>query len=146
MPHWTRSGYYWRYAGDEADLSRKIAIARWQCKINRRTFSLLPDTLLPYCSRQTARVRAWLTVLCVEGVGVSTLARRVGVARGTLRGLLRRFRRVVSWLRLPSQEAALTPAGFLQRLTALQPPAMLGLFRQWKELEPKHSLVGIYRR
>lgn len=146
VPHWTRNGYYWRYAGDEAAPNRKIAIARWWCKIYQRTFSLLPDALLPRCSRQTGQVLTWLGRLWVDGVGLNTLARQLQVARGTLRGLQRRFRRVVSLLRLPSQEAALPPARFLQRLTALPRPTMLGLFRQWKEREPKHSIVGIYRR
>lgn len=145
-PHWIRWGCYRRYAGDHQDPNRKIAIARWRCKVTVRTFSLLPDALLPYCSLRTAWILAWLHALCVAGVGLCTLARQVGVARGTLRVLHARFQRVRPRLRLPHHEAALPTVAFLQGLAALEPAALTTLFRQWKECEPKHSIVGIYRR
>ncbi|MEW6753156.1 MAG: hypothetical protein AB1505_19580 [Candidatus Latescibacterota bacterium] len=145
-PHWIRWGTYQRYAGDPQDRSRKIAIDRWCCKVTWRTFSLLPDALLPYCGLRTAWILAWLHALCVAGKALSPLARQVGVARSTLRGLQARFQHTVPQLRLPRHEAALPPAAFLHALAALPPSGVVGLFREWKEREPKHCLLGFYRR
>jgi len=145
-PHWIGWGHYHRYAGDRADPSRKIAIDRWCCKVQGRTFSLLPDALLPYHSWRTAWILAWLQALWVQGLGLSTLARQAGVARGTLRHVAARFQRTVPQLRLPGQEGARPPAAFLQALVVRGPVAVAELFRQWKEREPKHCLCGFYRR
>jgi hypothetical protein len=145
-PHWIRWGHYRRYAGDRQDPSRKIAIDRWCCKVTWRTFSLLPDALLPYCGFRTAWILAWLQALWLQGLGLSTLARQVGVARGTLRALQARFQHTVPQLRLPCHEAALPPAAFLHGLATLPPGAVVGLFRQWKEAAPKQSLLGFHRR
>jgi len=144
--HWIRWGHYHRYAGDREDPSRKIAIDRWECKVQSRTFSLLPDALLPYHSWRTAWILAWLQALWIQGLGLSTLARRVGVARGTLRHVAARFHRTVPQLRLPGQEGALPPATFLEALALPGPLSVALLFRQWKEREPKHCLLGFYRR
>lgn len=145
-PHWIRWGRYQRYAGDRQDPSRKIAIHRWCCKVTCRTFSLPPDALLPYWGWRTAWIVAWVHALCVAGMGLSTLARQVGVARSTLRAVHTRFQHTVPQLRLPGHEAALPPAAFLHGLATLPPGGVVGLFREWKEREPKHCLLGFYRR
>ena len=49
-------------------------------------------------------------------------------------------------LRLPGHAAALGPAPFLRALREMTLGALALLFAGWKELEPKHSVVGIYAR
>ena len=144
--HWIGWGHYKRYAGDPEHASQKVAVPRWRCKIVVRTFSLLPDALLPYCSVRASLVLEWLAALHVEDTPLCSLARGVHVARGTLRSLSARFRRALPHLRLPRCPAALAAGPFFQVLAKLEPAAVVALFRTWKELEPKHSLVGIHQR
>ena len=101
---------------------------------------------MPYCSVSTGYVLQWLYALCVQGVGLSTLARHSGVARGTLRYLKARFLRTLPKLRLPRREGVCSPAALFSTLTLVEPAAIADLFREWKEREPKHSIVGIYLR
>lgn len=145
-PHWTWHGNYQRYAGDPEDPCRKIAITRYWCKINERTFSLPPDSLLPYCGMRADFIVEYLSALLVEGVGLNTLARQMGVGRSSLRFLRARFLRVLPLLRLAGHEGALKAAAFLRALAATGTAAIVELFRNWKEQEPKHSIVGIYLR
>ena len=145
-PHWIGWGKYERYAGDPEDATLRVAVPRYRCKIVGRTFSLPPDNLLPYCSLRTALVLELLYALFVRRVGVNTLARASCLARGTLRCLKARFQRVVSVLRLPEYEGALSAAAFLEGLARKAPATVVALFRSWKEREPKHSIVGIYAR
>jgi hypothetical protein len=77
---------------------------------------------------------------------LSAWARLKGVARSTLRGLKARVASVLAKLRLPDQEGALSPAEFLTRLAAFSAERIVEIFRSWKELEPKHSIVGFYAR
>ena len=63
-----------------------------------------------------------------------------------LRSLAKSFVGAVCHLRLPGQEGVLSPAQFLIRLLCFEPSEIAQLFRGWKELEPKHSVVGIYAR
>jgi len=56
------------------------------------------------------------------------------------------FARVVTKLRLPEHEGALGPAAFLRRLLALGADRIAEIFRDWKEREPKESVVGVYER
>ena len=144
--HWIGWGTYERYAGDPQDPNRKLVVARYRCKLTRRTFSLLPDGLLPYCGQRTGRVLSWLYALFVQKAALSTLSRSVCVPRGTLRHLKARFLRTVSVLRLPWGEGALGAAVFLEALAQEGPAAVADLFRDWKEREPKHGVVGIYVR
>lgn len=144
--HWTRWGSYQRYGGDPKDPSQRIAIARYWCRLVRRTFSLLPDSLLPYCRVRTGFVLDWLHTLFTEGSGLNTLARYVGVARGTLRYLKVCFLRTLPKLRLPRHEGALAPVEFLSILADMGSAPIANLLRDWKESEPKHSIVGIYLR
>lgn len=125
---------------------------RFRCNITRRTFSVLPDGLLPYCSLRTALVLSLLDALYLQGAALNTLARTRGVARGVLRSLKARFQRVVSVLRLPAQaglpecEGAFGAGAFLDALCRKERSSLTALFRSWKEQEPKHSVVGIYAR
>lgn len=144
--HWIGHGSYTRYCGDPLNPSQRIAIARYWCRIVGRTFSLLPDCLLPYCGTRTGFVLQWLQALRVDGVGVNTLARSAGVSRGRLRGLRARFLRVQPKLRLPWREGCLGAAGFLNALAQAGGADIIALFRRWKEQEPKLSIVGIYLR
>lgn len=144
--HWTRDGSYSRYAGDPDDPSRREAVPRYECKIRGRTFSVPPDVLLPYCTTRVGFILRWLQAMLVEGQGVNTLARRFGVARGTLRGIKARFLSTQRNLRLPGQEGCLDAASCLMRLASMGASAILELFRSWKELEPKLSVLGIYAR
>ena len=56
---------YWRYAVELYPYQKKrIAIARFACRQKGRTFSLLPDQLIPYCQYTVDTVvRTILTVL-----------------------------------------------------------------------------------
>lgn len=145
-PHWIGWGCYERYAGDPEQPVRKVVVPRYQCKIQQRTFSLLPDALLPYRSLRTSVILAWLYALFVEAVPLSRLAHQVHVARGTLRGLCAGLLRAVPHLRLPRQRAARPAAIFLEALAQLPPTTLVGLLQAWKEREPKHCLVGIHPR
>lgn len=144
--HWIGWGCYERYACDPGQPTRKVAVPRYRCKIQRRTFSLLPDALLPYRSRRTGVILAWLHALYVEAVPLSRLAREVQVARGTLRHLRASFLRALPHLRLPRQPAARPAATFLVALAQLAPPTVVPLFQAWKEREPKHCVVGLHAR
>ena len=145
-PHWIGWGCYERYAGDPEHPSRKVVVPRYWCKIQCRTFSLLPHALLPYCSIRAGLVLEWLHALLVEGQPLDRLAGGAGVARGTLRGLQTRFRRARPHLRLPKRPGALSGAGLLVGLGQLRPEAIVALFQGWKEREPKHSVVGLHSR
>lgn len=126
--------------------SARIKVPRYLCRLTRRTFSLLPDALLPYHHPTTATILGWLTEIFVKGSGVATVARMTGVARGTVRGIRTRFEKAAAVLRLPDHEGALGPAAFLEHLTAFGPDGVAALFATWKELEPKHSIVGVHPR
>ena len=145
-PHWIGWGCYERYAFDPELPARKVAVPRYQCKIQRRTFSLLPDSLLPYRCWRASCILTWLHALFVEGVPLSLLARQVHVARGTLRCLRAGFLRAVPHLRLPRQRVARPPAPFLEALAQLPPTTVVPWFQAWKESEPKHCVVGIHSR
>jgi len=145
-PHWTRWGSYERYSGSRRDPSQRVAVPRYWCKIVKRTFSLLPDGLLPYYGQRTVLVLFALHALFVRNVALNSLAGRISIARGTLRHLRSRFERVVSVLRLPGREGALGAAAFLKVLAGTVAATVVSLFRGWKEGEPKHSVVGIYVR
>ena len=146
LPHWTGWGSYSRYGGDPDEPSKRIAIPRCRCKIVCRTFSLLPDPLLPYCNVRTVFILDWLHALIVRGVGLNTLARHVGVTRGTLRYLKGRFLRVLPKLRLPGHEGALAPVDFMTNLADMDCASIADIFGVWKEREPKFSITGIYLR
>jgi hypothetical protein len=79
-------------------------------------------------------------------LGVNTLARRVSAARGTLRYLKAHFLLTLPKLRLPRHEGAFKAPAFLTTLAHTQPTVVADLFRGWKELEPKLSIVGVYVR
>jgi len=142
-PHWISWGCYQRYAEGR---SRKIDVDRRRCRFVGRTFSLLPDGLLAYHHARTATILRHLLALFVNERPLSAWARLQGVARSTLRGLRARVARVLAKLRLPDQEGALPPAAFLTRLLGLGADRVAEIFRAWKELEPKHSIVGFYAR
>jgi hypothetical protein len=149
--HWIGWGSYERYAGDPDDASRRVAVPRYQCKLTERTFSLLPDELLPYCSLPADTVLSLLRALLLEKgegtspVALNRLASRTALPRSTLRHLKARYLRTVPLLRLPPREGVLGAAAFLEALTE-EAGAVLDLFRSWKEYEPKHSVLGIYAR
>lgn len=145
-PHWIGWGTYQRYAGDGDRPSRKVAVRRYRCKISLRTFSLLPHALLPYRSVCTGLILEWLHALYVTEVPLRRLARRVGVARGTLRSLRAGFVRALPLLRLPRQDGRQAAAALLGGLAALPPSVLVPLFQDWKELEPKQCVVGIHSR
>lgn len=142
-PHWTRWGFYERYAEGS---DRRIRIQRYLCKIVGRTLSLLPDSVLPYHFHTTARILRWLHALTRGGMGIRTLARRESVPRSTLRRLRARFLRVAPVLRLPEHPAALAPADFMAVLARTALDRLADLFVAWKEIEPKHSVVGMFAR
>jgi hypothetical protein len=141
--HWIKWSFYGRYAEGAAE---KIRVQRYRCNFTRRTFSLLPDGLLPYHHAQAAGILADLHALFVEERATSTWARRKDAARTTLRRLKARAAMMLLRLRLPGQEGALAPAAFLERLITLGVDRIAAIFRAWKELEPKHSIVGFYAR
>ena len=71
-PHWICWGRYERYAGDPEEPARKVAVPRYQCKIQLRTFSLLPHALLPYRCVRAGVILTWLYALFVEGVPLTS--------------------------------------------------------------------------
>ena len=145
-PHWIGWGCYERWAWDPEQPARKVVVPRYLCKLVGRTFSVLPHALLPYRGMRTGVILAWLHGLYVDGIPLSRLAQQIGVARGTLRSLGVAFERALPQLRLPRQRAARPPVTFLEALAQLAPTAVVPLFQQWKEREPKHCVVGIHSR
>lgn len=123
-----------------------MAIRRYRCRFTGRTFSLLPDGLLPYRYYRTATIVRALRDVIVQGRPLARCARRRRLHRCTVRGFCRAFLRTVPHLRLPTAEGALAPADFVRRLLGLGAASVVALLRFWKELEPKHSLLGFYRR
>ena len=144
--HWKRNAHYERYAGDLNNPCRKTKVQRYFCKITRRSFSLPPDALLPYCGVRTGHILQWLYAILVEGMGLNTVARQVNVSRGVLRSLRARFLRAAPRLRLLGREGWLDARAFLSALAGAGALAVARLFRGWKEQEPKLSIVGIYCR
>jgi hypothetical protein len=121
-------------------------VQRYRCRISRRTFSLLPDALVPYHYFTACRILTWLYALEAERVPLNTLAARDRIDRWTLRHLKACFCAAVRILRLPTQRAALGAAAFMRTLAQKSGRTLVSVFRGWKELEPKHSVVGIYPR
>jgi hypothetical protein len=142
-PHWICWGCYWRYVERRQG---KIDVGRHRCRFKKRTFSLLPDGLLPHHYARTATILYHLWKLFVEGVRATLLAHLRHVARTTVRRIRDRAASILKRLRLPGKEGALTPGDFLTRLLALGAEVIAQIFRDWKELQPKHSVVGFYRR
>lgn len=102
---------------------------------------------MPYHYFTTRHILTWLHALEGEGLAVNTLATREGIGRWILRHLKAAFRRVVGILRLPLQRAALGAGAFIKALARrCSGEAVVAVFRDWKEREPKHSVVGIYPR
>lgn len=142
-PHWIDWGCYSRWAQGRR---RKIDVPRHQCRFVERTFSILPDGLLPYHYHRTAVILRTLRALFIEGIAVSRWARLQRLCRTTVRHLKAGFEQVVGRLRLPGQEGALGPRAFLARLLRFGVSRIARIFRGWKEEEPKHSVVGLYPR
>ena len=142
-PHWIAWGTYSRWAQGRC---RKIDVPRHQCRFVKRTFSLLPDGLLPYHYHRTAIILRTLRALFVEEIPQARWARLRHLARTTVRHLREEFEQVVGRLRLPGQEGALGPKDFLARLFRFGADRIVDIFRDWKKMEPKHSVVGLYAR
>jgi len=147
--HWIKWSSYLRYAPaapGSPDPPVKIKVPRYRCRFECRTFSLLPDGLLPYQGDSTEAILEHIREVVVEDRPATTYARRSGRARTTIRRLKARVAAIVLQLRLPGQEGALEPRPFFERLLALGEDTIAAIFRAWKELEPKHSIVGFYPR
>lgn len=142
-PHWIGWGCYSRWAQGRHE---KIDVPRHRCRRVRRTFSVLPDGLLPYHFYRTALILRMLRTLFIERIPLSRLARLRRMARTTLRHLKAEFEGVVEQLRLPGQEGALGPEAFLVRLYRFGAQRVVQIFRDWKETEPKHSIIGLHAR
>jgi len=142
-PHWIDWGTYSRWAQGRHE---KIDVPRHQCKFVKRTFSLLPDGLLPYHYPRTAVLLRTLQALFIDGIPLARWAKLRGLCRTTVRHLSAEFEEVVGRLRLPGQEGALGPKAFLTRLFDFGVNRIAEIFRGWKELEPKHSVVGLHAR
>lgn len=134
-------GFYPRWGEGEKE---RLAIQRYRCLITGRTFSLLLDSLLPYHYATTSHMLQALWALFVQGIPRSTLAREESLSRGTLWHWRRAFLEAIPNLRLPDHAAPLEPAQFLRALRTMPLRTLAFLFAGWKELEPKHSAVGIY--
>ena len=142
-PHWISWSTYPRWAqGRRA----RLHVPRYWCPFAERTFSLLPEGLLPYHYYRTAAILQTLREIVVEEVPVARWAKLRHLARTTVRHLREEFEDSVGRLRLPGQEGALGPQAFLTRLLELGADGIARIFRDWKEREPKHSVVGHYAR
>ncbi len=142
-PHWIAWASYSRWAQGRRV---KIDVPRHQCRFVKRTFSLLPDGLLPYHYPRTAVMLRTLHALFVDEIPLARWARLKRLARTTVRHLCEKFEEVVARLRLPGQEGALGAKAFLARLFRFATDGIARIFRAWKELEPKQSVVGLYAR
>lgn len=142
-PHWIKWATYPRWAQGRRE---QIDVPRYRCRFTGRTFSLLPDGLLPYHYPRSAVILRRLRSFFMDGIPLARWARIEGMARTTVRHLREKFEDVVGRLRLPSQEGALAPKAFLERLLGFGADGVAEIFRGWKELEPKHSVVGLYAR
>ncbi len=143
IPHWIGWGSYQRRAQGRRE---KVDVGRQRCRVRGRTFSLLADGLLPYQYLRAAEILKRLWMLFVEGVATSTYARQEQIPRSNLRRLASDFSESVPRLRLPKQEGSLGPVAFLKRLLSFGADRIAQIFRGWKELEPKHTILGFYRR
>jgi hypothetical protein len=141
--HWTLWGFYERWAQGRRG---RIDVPRHQCRFVKRTFSVLPDGLLPYHYHRTAVILRTLQALFIEETALARWAKLKHLARTTVRHLREKFEGTVGRLRLPGQEGALGPKAFLARLLELGADGIARIFRDWKEREPKHSVVGLYAR
>jgi len=142
-PHWISWGSYPRWAQGRR---QRVGVPRHQCRFVERTFSVLPDGLLPYHYHRTAVILRTLRAIYIEEIPLSRWARLRRLARTTVRHLRERFEDAVRRLRLPDHEGALGPKAFLVRLFQFGANRIAQVFRGWKELEPKHSIVGLYAR
>lgn len=143
--HWTMAATYPRYYGHGRG-SERIRVQRYKCKIKCRTFSLLPDGLFPYHHPTSADILNWLEHLLIHEHGETATAQFFSVARITIKRVGIKFGKAVKILRLPGHDGVLAPAAFLRRLATLGADSVINLFAKWKQLEPKHSLVGMYPR
>ncbi len=141
--HWTLWGFYERWAQGRRG---RIDVPRHQCRFVKRTFSVLPDGLLPYHYHRTAVVLRTLHALFIEGVPTARWAKLRCLCRTTVRHLREEFKDTVGQFRLPGQEGALGPMAVLVRLFLSGANRIARIFRDWKELEPKPSVVGLYAR
>jgi transposase-like protein len=141
--HWTKDGSYRRWAPGRRE---KIRVQCYYCPQAKRWFSLLPDGLLPHRYRTAAWTLRALDAMVVEEMPVSRLAELRNVARSTLRRIKAAFFRAVTLLRLPGREGRWGPSDFLKDLAQQGAQAVASLFTDWKELEPKHSVLGLYAR
>jgi hypothetical protein len=141
--HWIHWGFYSRWAQGRR---QKLDVPRHQCRFTERTFSVLPEGLHPYHYHRTALILRTLGALFIDGIPLSRWARLRRLCRTTVRHLKEKFEEAVGRLRLPGQEGALGPKAFLARLFRFGAEPVAAIFREWKELEPKHSVVGLYAR
>jgi hypothetical protein len=142
-PHWIAWANYSRWGQGRR---QKIDVPRYRCRFTGRTFSLLPDGLLPYHYYRTAVILRTLGALFLEGIPLARWAKSRQLARTTVGHWRERFKGAVGRLRLQGQEGALGPKAFLDRLFRFDVDRIAQIFRGWKELEPKHSVVGLYAR
>jgi hypothetical protein len=142
-PHWISWASYSRWAQGRRE---KIDVPRHRCRFVKRTFSLLPDGLLPYHYSRTAVMLRTLQAIFIEQIPLARWARLRNLTRTTVRHLRDQFEKTVGRLRLPGQEGELGPKAFLGRLFRFGVNRIAEIFRDWKELEPKHSIVGLYAR
>lgn len=141
--HWTKSGFYHRWGQGRKE---RIRVQCYHCPFVDRWFSLLPDGLLPYRFRTAAWTLKTLEAVIVQEMPVSRWARLKEVARTTVRRIKADFERTIRLLRLPGHEGRLSPIDFLQALAQRSVHASQELFVDWKEQEPKHSILGVYAR
>jgi len=141
--HWTLWGSYQRWAQGRRE---KVDVPRHRCPFVLRTFSVLPEGLLPYHYPCTAVLLRTLQALFIDEIPLARWAELRHLARTTVRHLREKFEDVVRRLRLPGQEGALGPKAFLARLFRFGADRIARIFRDWKEMEPKHSVVGLYAR
>lgn len=124
----------------------EVFVPRHLCRIAHRTFSLLHDSLLPYHGPTAGQILEWLHAMVVDRTPPSRLARLLDLPRKTLCDLKRKFLQAAPALRIPGTDQAPDAAELLKHLAGQTGEAIVHLFRDWKQKEPKHSIVGIYSR
>ncbi|GEM_PF-6197160 len=83
QPNWIHWGSYERYVERRRD---RIDVDRHRCRFTRRTFSLLPDGLLPYHHLRSSTILRRLWQIVVDEAQTSPLARLLHARARGLRG------------------------------------------------------------
>jgi hypothetical protein len=110
----TRNGHYWRYRFDTT--SGRIAVQRYCCcnpYCSRKTFSILPPGLLPYCRIPLCILLQIYSQHFNDNCTVSQCAKRLDIGWNTVKRALNRMGRILDLVHTETGAGSLpkAPAG-----------------------------------